>query len=73
MFSLIDNLDNITYNFSGSSYYVSRSNIVENYPKYSKIVYNSEINKNSFNEYVEKVLNDSNFVKEYFDKIIKKN
>ena len=73
LFSLIDNLDNITYNFSGSSYYVSRSNIVENYPKYSKIVYNSEINKNSFNEYVEKVLNDSNFVKEYFDKIIKKN
>ena len=46
---------------------------MENYPKYSKIVYNSEINKNSFNEYVEKVLNDSNFVKEYFDKIIKKN
>lgn len=73
LFSLIDNLDSITYNFSGSSYCVSRNNIVDNYPNYSKILNNGNINKNKFNKYVEKVMNDDEFVKNYFDKLINKN
>lgn len=66
LFGLIDNLNSITFNFSGSSYYVSRDNIVDNYPNYSKIFNN----KNNFNKYVEKVMNDDEFVRNKFDKLI---
>ena len=72
LFGLIDNLDGITYNFSGSSYYVSRNNIVEKYPNYSKVVKNRKINKEGFNKYVEKALNDNNFVLDNFVKIVQK-
>ncbi len=72
LFGLIDNLDGITYNFSGSSYYVSRNNIVEKYPNYSKVIKNRKINKEGFNKYVEKALNDNNFVLDNFVKIVQK-
>ena len=69
LFSLIDNLDSITYNFSGSSYYVNRNNIVDNYPNYSKILNNDEINKNTFNKYVENMMNDDSFIENNFSEI----
>ena len=69
LFSLIDNLDNITYNFSGSSYYLNRNNIVDNYPNYSKILNNDEINKNTFNKYVENMMNDDSFIENNFSEI----
>lgn len=69
LFSLIDNLDNITYNFSGSSYYLNRNNIVDNYPNYSKILNNDELNKNSFNRYVENMMNDDSFIENNFSEI----
>ncbi len=72
LFSLIDNLDSITYNFSGSSYLVNRNNIVEKYPNYGKVVKNAEINKENFNKYVEKVMNDNDFVNNNFEKLIEK-
>lgn len=72
LFSLIDNLDSITYNFSGSSYFISRDDVVDNYPNYFKIVNNFKINKNNFNKYVEKVMNDNEFVKNNFSKLFKK-
>lgn len=72
LFSLIDNLDSITYNFSGSSYYVNRNNIVDNYPNYSKILNNDEINKNSFNKYVEKMMNDDSFIENNFEEMLDK-
>ena len=72
LFGLIDNLDSITYNFSGSSYYVSRDNTVDNYPNYYKIFGSGKINKSKFNKYVEKAMNYDNFIENNFEKILTK-
>ena len=71
LFGLIDNLNSITFNFSGSSYYVNRNNIVDNYSNYLKVFKNSLILKKNFNKYVEKVMNDNDFINSNFDKLIK--
>ncbi len=71
LFGLIDNLNSITFNFSGSSYYVNRNNIVDNYSNYLKVFKNDNINKKNFNKYVEKVMNDNDFINSNFDKLIK--
>ena len=73
LFSLIDNLESITFNFSGASYNAEKNNIVENYPNYIKVVENGKINKDNFNKYVEKCINDNEFVEENFNKIIQNN
>lgn len=71
LFGLIDNLSSITYNFSGSSYYVNRDNVVDNYFNYSK-VFNDKISKNNFNKYVENMMNDDNFIEDNFEKLLEK-
>lgn len=71
LFGLIDNLNSITFNFSGSSYYANRDNIVDNYSNYLKVFKNDNINKKNFNKYVEKVMNDNDFINSNFDKLIK--
>lgn len=68
LFRLIDNLNSITFNFSGSSYFVSKDDFVSNYPNYCK---NNDL-KTCFNEYVENKMNDKKFVKDNFNKLIKK-
>ena len=68
IFSLIDNVLEITYNFSGKSYTVSRSQVENLYPNFDKIV-NQEINKDNFNKYVEDKINDNTFVLNTFNKI----
>lgn len=68
IFSLIDNVDKLTFNFSGKSYKVNRKQIEELYPNYDKIVSN-EINKNNFNKYLENQMNDNDFVENIFNKI----
>ena len=45
---------------------------MEKYPNYSKVVKNRKINKEGFNKYVEKALNDNNFVLDNFVKIVQK-
>ncbi|MDY4996346.1 MAG: DUF4825 domain-containing protein, partial [Bacilli bacterium] len=56
IFSLIDNVEELTFNFSGKSYKVNRKQIEELYPNYNDIVSN-EINKNNFNKYLENKMN----------------
>ena len=68
IFSLIDNVDKLTFNFSGKSYKVNRKQIEELYPNYDDIVSN-EINKNNFNKYLENKMNDNDFVETIFNKI----
>lgn len=68
IFSLIDNVEELTFNFSGKSYKVNRKQIEELYPNYDDIVSN-EINKNNFNKYLENKMNDNDFVKNIFNKI----
>ena len=71
LFALIDNLESITYNFSGSSYYVNRDDLENNYPNYFKVFVDDKINKNNFNKYVENLMNDEEFIKNNFKKMFK--
>lgn len=68
IFSLIDNVEYIIFNFSGESYTVTRKQIEELYPHFQDIV-NDKVHKDKFNQYVENKMNDYEFVKDTFDKI----
>lgn len=71
MFSLIENVEYIKYNFTDNSYIVTRQNLENNYPNYNNIVKNKQVNKENFIEYVECKMNDNKFIEENFEKIIK--
>ena len=62
MFSLIENLESITFNFSGSSFSIARDAIEENYPGYSGINKEGKINIKKFHKYVDSRINDYEFV-----------
>ena len=62
LFSLIDNLQYITFNFTGNSYTIKREKVQELYPNYS-------INKDNFNIYLENKMNDDVFIKNIFNKL----
>ena len=68
IFSLIDNVNEITFNFSGKTYKVNRSQTEKLYPNYDDIV-GSNINKDNFNKYLENKMNDDKFVASTFEKI----
>ena len=68
IFSLIDNVDKLTFTFSGKSYKVNRKQIEELYPNYSDIVSNG-VDKDNFNKYLENKMNDNDFVETIFGKI----
>lgn len=69
LFSLIDNVQSVKFNFSGKTYGVTRSKIEELYPNYKGVVTNGTVDKNNFNKYVEEKMNDDEFVLEIFTKI----
>ena len=68
IFALIDNVEQITFNFSGNTYIVSRKQITELYPNFKDIIDNG-INQNNFNKYLENKMNDNDFVENIFKKI----
>ena len=68
IFSLIDNVQDITFNFSSNSYKVKRKQAQNLYPNYNDII-SDEINKDNFNKYLENKINDNEFIKNTFDKI----
>ena len=68
IFSLIDNVEYITYNFTGNNYKIERTKVEELYPNYNKIDEN-EINKDNFNIYLERRINDDTFIKDIFNKL----
>ena len=68
IFALIDNVEQITFNFSGNTYTVGRRQINELYPNFKDIV-NNGINQNNFNKYLESKMNDNDFVEDTFEKI----
>lgn len=69
LFSLIDNVQSVKFNFSGKTYGVTRSKIEELYPNYKGVVTNGTLYKDNFNKYVEEKMNDDEFVLEIFTKI----
>lgn len=68
IFLLIDNVNDITFNFSGESYRIEKTTIEENYPNYPEVLLDGEIDKDRFNEYVEDKMNDDSFVEKIFNK-----
>lgn len=70
IFTLIENVEYIQYNFSGHSYKTTRQIIENNYPHYSKIIENGKINQDKFNELLENKLYNNEFVENVFDKIV---
>ena len=68
IFSLIDNVQYINYNFAGKSYKIERTKVQELYPNYDKINEN-EINEDNFNIYLESKINDDAFIKDIFNKL----
>ncbi len=68
IFSLIDNVQEITFNFSSNSYKVNRKQVENLYPNYNDIISN-EINKDNFNKYLENKMNDNEFIKSIFNEI----
>ena len=69
IFSLIDNVQSIQYNFSGSTYTTTtRKMIEENYPHFEKV----KENEKNFNQYLENKMNDDEFTRRIFNKIFVK-
>ncbi len=68
IFALIDNVEYITFNFSGNTYTVNRKQVSELYPNFEDITEDG-VNKNNFNKYLESKMNDNNFVEDIFKKI----
>ncbi len=68
IFALIENVETITFNFSGNTYTVSRKQINELYPNFKDIIDNG-INQNNFNQYLESKMNDNDFVEDMFTRI----
>lgn len=66
IFALIENLKYITFNFSGSSYSVTRDAIENNYPNYNDIFTDHSIDIGNFRQYVEQKMNDQLFVSNIF-------
>lgn len=65
-FALIRNLEYIRYNFSGSSYMITREKVEQNYPEYRQVVTGQEIDKEAFDRYVESKMNEDEFVTAVF-------
>ena len=66
IFSLIDNVDYIKYNFSGRTYMAYRKDVT-NFPHYTLVFKN----KTNFSKYLENKMNDNEFVYKYFNLIVK--
>ena len=69
IFSLIENVKYIRYNFSGKTYEVKRNNVENNFPNYKDIVKDG-INKDAFNKYLEQKISDIEFIDFYFNKFV---
>ena len=69
IFSLIDNVKYIKYNFSGKTYEVKRENVENNFPNYKDIVKDG-VNKDAFNKYLEQKISDDEFIDLCFNKFV---
>lgn len=66
IFSLIENAQYITYNFTGNSYQIQRETFESNYPNYKDIINNGELSKENFSKYVENKMNNEKFIVDTF-------
>lgn len=68
IFSLIENVNYITYNFTGNTYTITREKFEEVYPSYKTITYKN-FTKEKFIICLEEKINDYTFVNDVFDKL----
>lgn len=68
-FALIENLEYIRFNFSGSSYFINREAIEQNYPNYEDIFIDDSIDIENFDQYVEQKMSDQSFVSSVFKRL----
>lgn len=68
IFSLIENVNYITYNFTGNTYTITREKFEEVYPSYKTITYKN-FTKEKFITCLEEKINDYTFVNDVFDKL----
>ena len=66
IFCLIDNVQYITYHFSGSTYRVTRADMEQNYPDFNEITASHQINEEAFHKYVEEKMTDEAFIRSIF-------
>jgi len=69
IFSLIDNVKYIKYNFSGNSYKIERNTLEDNYPNYLELKKENKVNVETFNKYVENKMNNMDFIEKTFNKL----
>ena len=69
IFSLIDNVKYIKYNFSGKTYEVKRENVENNFPHYKDIV-KDKVDKDAFNKYLEQKIEDIKFIDLCFNNFV---
>ena len=69
IFSLIDNVQYIKYNFSGNTYEVKREDVEKYFPNYQDIIKDG-INKEAFNQYLENKISDIEFINTCSNKFI---
>ena len=70
-FALIENLQYLNYNFSGSSYSITRETMEQKYPNYKNIFIGHTIDTDKFKQYVDEKINNQSFVSDIF-KLFKK-
>ncbi len=68
IFSLIENVEYITYNFTGNSYTITREKFEELYPSYKTITYKN-FTKEKFITCLEEKINNYTFINDVFDKL----
>ena len=69
IFSLIDNVKYIRYNFSGKTYEVKRETVENSFPNYQDIAKDG-VNKEAFNKYLEQKISDIEFIDFCFNKFV---
>jgi len=68
-FFLFEKLEKITFNFNDYSFNVTRDNLKENYNEYKYIIRGNDRPEYFFNNFVEKYMNDFNYIINNFKKI----
>ncbi len=69
-FLLIDNVEYVEYNFSGSSYRTNRGKAINNFSDY-KMLINDGINQRDFNKYLVSNIKNDEFVQKMFELMYK--
>lgn len=69
-FLLIDNVEYVEYNFSGSSYRTNRGKTINNFSDY-KMLINDGINQRDFNKYLVSNIKNDEFVQKMFELMYK--